>query len=78
MKTMIRTAAAVSAVLFAIVSTNCSPTAYVVHDVYRYHYRDSNDYGNYNQSRFSTTHYGNVNYAPYGTPPRSFVPMQAY
>jgi hypothetical protein len=78
MKTMIRIATAVSALLFVLATTHCSPNAYVVHDVYRYHYRDSNEGRNYNQGSYSTTHYGNVDYAPYGTPARSFVPVEGY
>jgi len=78
MKTMIRIAAAASVVLFAVVSTQCAPQAYVVHDVYRYHYNDSDESRHYKQTRYSTTNYSNQNYAPYGTPPRSFVPMQSF
>jgi hypothetical protein len=75
MKTMIRIAAGMVAALFAGVSTNCAPTRYVVHDVYRYDH-----YHNYSSGSSYTppTYYGNVNYTPSSYGARSFEPVERF
>ena len=78
MKTMIRVAAGISAVMFMGVATNCSPAPYEVQHVY-YHHTYHND-SNYSGSRYTPTYSGSVNYTPpgYPTPARSFEPVQRF